>query len=32
MSNKDRYDLQLRNVVRGLSESIIEASDEEIRE
>jgi hypothetical protein len=32
MSNKDRYDLQLRNVVRHLSQSIIEATDEEIRE
>lgn len=32
MSNKDRYDLQLRNVVRHLSRSIIEATDEEIRE
>jgi|HubBroStandDraft_2_1064218.scaffolds.fasta_scaffold350994_2 hypothetical protein len=32
MSNKDRYDLQLKNVVRHLSQSIIEATDEEIRE
>jgi hypothetical protein len=32
MSNKDRYDLQLINVVRHVSHSIIEASDEEIRE
>ena len=32
MSNKDRYDSQLRNVVRHLSQSIIEATDEEIRE
>lgn len=32
MSNKDRYDLQLRNVVRHLSQSIIEATDEQIRE
>jgi hypothetical protein len=32
MPNKDRYDLQLRNVVRHLSQSIIEATDEEIHE
>lgn len=32
MSNKDRYDLQLRNVVRHLAQSIVEATDEEIRE
>src|SRR6185312_3401490 len=32
MSNRDRYDLQLRNIVRHLSQSIIAASDEEIRE
>ena len=32
MSNKDRYDLQFRNVVRHLSRSIVEATDEEIRE
>jgi|SRR6185312_500601 len=32
MSNKDRYDLQIRNVVRQLSQSIVDATDEEIRE
>jgi hypothetical protein len=32
MSNKDRYDLQLKNVVHALSRSFVEATDEEIQE
>jgi hypothetical protein len=32
MSNRDRYDLQLRNVVRHLSQSVVDSTDEEIRE
>src|SRR5450759_1285481 len=32
MSNKDRYDLQLKSLVDALSRSIVEATDEEIQE
>ncbi len=32
MSNKDRYDLQFKNLVDALSRSIIDATDEEIQE
>lgn len=32
MSNKDRYDLQLKAMADALSESIIDASDQEIQE
>lgn len=32
MSNKDRYDLHLRALVKELSRSIVEATDEEIKE
>lgn len=32
MSNKDRYDLQLKALVDALSRSIIDATDEEIQE
>jgi hypothetical protein len=32
MSNKDRYELQLKNLVHSLSRSLVEAGDEEIQE